>query len=326
MKQLSFTIFLLLIFFLALIFLGDLIFKTANPDPPKINYGVTFSPKYASDLKLDWKKVYLEMIDDLGVKKLRLPTYWDLGFDVTDYMLDLANKRGIEVLLVLGERQPRWPECHIPAWAKALTPSERREKLLEFIKQVVERYKDNEAVAWYQVENEPFLTSYGRGCDLYDEKMLKEEIDLVKVISNKPVVVTDSGELGDWFSALKLADIFGTTVYRDVYGPILKHTTYPLPNIFYNLKASLVKNILGQKDKKIIISELQAEPWLANNDPLTTSLDDQLKLFPLRKFQDNISYVQGLGFETAYLWGVEWWYFMKEHSHPEYLEYAKTLF
>ncbi|MFA7319047.1 MAG: hypothetical protein WC022_00385, partial [Parcubacteria group bacterium] len=40
--------------------------------------GVTFSARYASDIGLDWKEAYLATLDDLGVKKIRLPVYRDL--------------------------------------------------------------------------------------------------------------------------------------------------------------------------------------------------------------------------------------------------------
>ena len=53
---------------------------------------------------------------------------------------------------------------------------------------------------------------------------------------------------------------------------------------------------------------------------------EQAKFFPLKDFQDIISYAKKTGFDTQYLWGIEWWYWMAEHGHPEYLEYAKTLF
>ncbi|MBU4205155.1 hypothetical protein KKH26_03220 [Patescibacteria group bacterium] len=50
------------------------------PKRNELKYGVTFSQKQAMALGLDWKKTYIAMLDELGVKKLRLSAYWEYGF------------------------------------------------------------------------------------------------------------------------------------------------------------------------------------------------------------------------------------------------------
>lgn len=80
-----------------------------------------------------------------------------------------------------------------------------------------------------------------------------------------------------------------------------------------------------QTTKKTIISELQAEPW-AKEALNATAVDKQLELFSVSDFADNINVAKGTGFDQAYLWGVEWWYFMKQQGYPEYLKFAKRLF
>jgi hypothetical protein len=50
------------------------------------------------------------------------------------------------------------------------------------------------------------------------------------------------------------------------------------------------------------------------------------KIFSARDFKKYVNFAQKTGFDEVYLWGVEWWYFMKEKGYPEYLEYAKNLF
>jgi hypothetical protein len=44
------------------------------------------------------------------------------------------------------------------------------------------------------------------------------------------------------------------------------------------------------------------------------------------KFDEIISFAKGTDFAEQYLWGVEWWYWMQNHGHPEFLEKAKGLF
>ncbi len=318
---------------LGVILIGQTIFNRLYPFPNQIKMGVTFSTKYATNLKLDWKDIYLKILSDLKVKNLRIPTYWDsleakkdhFDYSQVDFMVYEASKSGAVLIMVLGERQPRWPECHIPIWAKNLTVLDRQHRILEFIEKVVNRYKNNPAITAWQIENEPLLASFGTGCDNPDDKFLKSEVKLVRGLSNKTIILTDSGELGNWVVPMQLSDIFGTTLYRDVYNSFLGYTTFPLLPYFYNLKSNLVRNLFAQSNKKTIIIELQAEPWSPGNNLYETPTNKQAKLFPLEKFKQNITFGKNTGFEEDYLWGVEWWFFMAQNGHPEYLEYAKTL-
>lgn len=41
-----------------------------------MQYGVTFSTEYAESLSLDWREVYIALLDDLGVRHFRLNAYW----------------------------------------------------------------------------------------------------------------------------------------------------------------------------------------------------------------------------------------------------------
>lgn len=283
-------------------------------------------------MKLDWRGIYTKILDDLKVKNLRIPSYWDklqkvegeYDFKETDFMLSEAGKRGSKAILILGARQPRWPECHTPAWAKSLTVSERQKALLQFIQKVVERYRDYPGVWAWQIENEPLLQGFGKDCDIPDKVFLKKEVELIRSFSNKTIIMTDSGELGYWKTSMQLSDIFGTTLYRRVHDHFFGFITYPLPPYFYPLKSSLVKNIFARNNQKTIVVELQAEPWLAGG--VFELPDQQARLFTLQNFRDYINFAQKTGFDEMYLWGVEWWYFMASQGYPEYLEYAKTLF
>lgn len=323
---------LVLVFFVILIFAGSIIFNATYRFPQKIKFGVTFSPKYAGYLKLDWKKTYTRMLDELKVKNLRVTSYWDTlqpaqnkyDFSETDYMLDEGEERGAKIILVLGVRQPRWPECHIPSWAGNLSVPERQQKILEFIQKIVERYKDNSSIWAWQVENEPLLSYFGEGCDAPDKGFLKKEVELVRSLSSKKIIMTDSGELGLWATSMEMSDIFGTTLYRKVNDKIFGYVTYPVPAYLYNIKSSLIRNIFAPKNQKTIIAELQTEPWLTGGD--FVSPDNQSKIFTVEDFASYIDFARKTGFDGAYLWGAEWWYFMEEQSHPEYLNYAKSLF
>ena len=147
-----------------------------------------------------------------------------------------------------------------------------------------------------------------------------------KLDPTRVVIITDSGEWGSWVDSLTLADTVGISVYRKSYNPSLNlYITYPFPAGMYILKSSLVKNLSGTKDKKIMVTELQAEPW--TQQAITdTVLEEQAKLFSLQDFKNIIQYSQKTGFDEHYLWGVEWWYWMESQGYPQYLDFAKELF
>lgn len=320
----KFIIFVILLFVGVL--LGQSLFNISYHFPQNIYYGVTFSPKFASELTLDWKDVYIKILDDLKVRYLRLPTYWDEDLSSVDFVLDEAQKRGVKVILVLGIRQPRWPECHILSGAKSLSVPERQEKVLEFIRMVVQKYKNHPAIFAWQVENEPLLSDFGQGCDKPDRNFLIKEVELVRSLDKRPIILTDSGELGWWVTSMQLSDIFGTTVYRTVYNKIFGFLEYPFLPYFYNVKSTLVRSIFAPSNQKTIIIELQAEPWSPDNNLADTSVEQQTSWFSVDKFKQNLNFGKSTGFDEIYLWGVEWWYFMAQKGYPQYLDHAKTLF
>lgn len=313
--------------------LGLYILAFASTEDKKSKLGVTFSPKYAYELGLNPKMTYIRILDELGVKRVRLPVYWDqietfpntLSFTQVDFYIEQALERNVEVVLVLGYKQPRWPECFAPIWVEKLMVQEKEKKILELVRKEVEHFKKYPNIVAWQVENEPYFP-YGR-CQPKISRILEKEVDLVRSLDIRPVIVTDAGEPGLWFPILKEADIFGTTLYREVWDPLFGHQTYPLPPAFYRLKWQLAEALAGKKGVEPIISELQAEPWIPQAVALPQHpIEEQAKLMPVSKIEGNIRFAKEVGFSPIYLWGVEWWYFMEKNGYPEYLEWAKELF
>lgn len=323
----------LLVAVLVFVFIGEAIFNRSYHFPKNLIYGVTFSPTYAQYLQLDWHQVFIRTLDELKVKELRIPTYWsaieknegEFSFEDVTFMITEAEKRGARVILVVGFRQPRWPECHLPEWAADLSLKQKRLKILQFIQKTTERYKDKKSVWAFQVENEPFLPFFGENCDKGDIDFLKGEVELVRSLSGKSIIISDSGELGNWIVPMQLSDIFGSTLYRDVYNPVMGYFSYPVLPYLYNIKSQIVRGIFARKNEKTIIVELQAEPWLLGATS-AKSPDQQAMVFPADRLRENIDYAKKVGFDTTYLWGVEWWFWMEKKGYPQYLEYAKTLF
>jgi hypothetical protein len=295
----------------------------------KVALGVTFSSRYAQDIKVNWQDNFLALLDDLGVKKIRIPVYWDLveknpgkyDFSELDWQIKEAAKRQAEIVLVIGQKVPRWPECAIPNWAQN-DDQIRKSRLLKFIDVAVKRYKNEPVVKFWQVENEPFL-NFGI-CPPLDVQLLDSEIGLVRLLDPaRKIIVTDSGELSLWIGAAKRADIFGTTMYRTIWKKGIGYFDYPIGPRFFHFKKWLANLFTGQEN--FIVIELQAEPWISG---FTTEkpLAEQFQSMDADKLKGNVDFAQKVGFPEVYLWGVEWWYWLKvEKDHPELWNQAKEL-
>ena len=322
----------IIFFLIILFFLVFLLSRGHIYDKDELTYGITFSEKQAKDLRLDWQKVYLAILDDLGVKKIRLSAYWNVieptngnfFWDNLDWEVKEASTRGAEIILAVGGRLPRWPECHFPNWTRGQSEEERGKSILNYIEKTVNRYKDYSQIIAWQVENEPFLSHFG-DCPKLDRKFLDKEIALVRSLDSRPIVVTDSGELSVWIPAARRADIFGTTMYRDTYSSHLKrYIHYPIGPGFFRFK----KNITSffAHPKKWIVVELQAEPWT----PVpyqNVSQAERDRTMNLEKFKEIIEFARLTGFKEFYLWGAEWWYWEREvNNNPAIWEEAKSLF
>jgi len=302
------------------------------PRAEKITWGVNFSQKHATGLGLDWQRTYLALIDDLGVKNIKLASYWDLiekregqyDFRDLDWQIKKAEEKGINLLLVIGMKSPRWPECHIPEWAKDKTKEEQQERIFNLLKEIVLRYRDSTTIKMWQVENEPFFP-FGE-CPWVDKEFVKKEIALVKTldVQTRKVLIADSGEGSLWITAAKLGDVVGTTMYEKVWVRQLGfYFTYPFKPVFYWRRAEIIKKLFN---KEVICVELQAEPWgpqLLYSSPLA----EQKKSMNLEQFKKIIGFAQNTGLKEFYLWGAEWIYWMKDiQGQPEIWQEAKKLF
>jgi len=292
--------------------------------------GITFSYKYSKDIGLDWKENFTAILDDLKIKNIRIPAYWSLiekeegvyDFSDLDWQIEEARKRNAKVTLVVGQKVPRWPECYIPEWIG--DNSDKRKKFLKiFISETVNRYKNNSAIARWQVENEPFLP-FGI-CPPLDTKLLDEEVSVVRNIdSSRPVMLTDSGELSIWIPAAKRGDVFGTTMYFTVYTKKFGYFEYPIGPNFFKFKRWLIRTFAKQNNA--IIVELQGEPWI-DEWTVNAPLEKQLKSMNAKKLRENVEFAKKTGFPEIYLWGAEWWYWVKiNHNNSDIWDTAREIY
>ncbi|SRR6056297_429002 len=312
-KKLSYFFLFLFLVFLTVFYLS----RGPVYNKEEVKYGITFSKLKAQELGLDWKKAYLDILEDLEIQKIRLAAYWSeveaqkdkYYYKDLDWQIEEAEKRDVEIILAVGGRLPRWPECHFPSWSEDLETKERESEILEYIKKTINRYKDNQNIVAWQVENEPFLSSHFGDCPSLNTDFLDKEIALVKEMDSRPVVVTDSGELSLWIPAATRADIFGTTMYRDTYSERLgRYVHYPIGPGFFHFKRNVTDWFADPR--KWIVIELQAEPW----GPVPyqeLKKEEREKTMSPQKFKEMMEFARLTGFREFYLWGAEYWYWEK---------------
>jgi len=294
--------------------------------------GVTFSSRYARELGLNPDEAYQKTLTELQPKILRLPVYWDeveknmdqYDFYQTEKYLTQAQQNKTDIILVVGFKQPRWPECFDPDWSRNLSRNQFDQKIYELVKKEVETFKRFENIKYWQVENEPFV-DFGI-CPGPNSIRLSEEIRIVKELDSRPVLITDSGELSPWLQVFNKGDVFGSTMYRVIWSPFFGQISYPIPPVLYTIKANIAKTITGNFSKPSMISELQAEPWPNNHLAITElPLEKQIELFPPERLVQNYNYASQSNLGPVIFWGVEWWYYMKLQNNPSYWFIAKMI-
>jgi hypothetical protein len=329
MRHIVFGLFLTVVGIAAIAGLG---LAMPNPVPAPPAFGASFSAPQARGLGLDWQEAYDALLDDLGVRRLRLSAYWSevepadgqFDFSILDYQMNRAAEAGASVILGVGRKLPRWPECHEPDWVQGRAEREKQERILAMLQVVIGRYNDHPALTMWQLENEPLL-DFGV-CPPEDRDFLRREEALVRLLDTAhPILITDSGELNSWLGSAQFGDVVGTTMYRTVFSSRTRRPfsyDYLFPSWLYRLKARYVRLLAG---KDVLISELQGEPWGARPFPELTPAERRALLSPerllvLRDFAERVQLPE------AYWWGAEFWYWEKVNGNAAYWDAARAFF
>lgn len=282
-----------------------------------LKVGVTFIPSYAQSLGVDPQQTMRAMIDELGVRQFRLVSYWDVGektkgkydFSQLDWQFKYAEESHSKVSLAIGLRQPRWPECHMPDWAAKLPKDQWAPLLKDYMKAVIEHYKNSPALESYQLENEYFLKVFGQ-CPDFSRDRLVDEYNYVKQLDpNHKVIISRSNNALGLPVGQPTPDEFGVSIYKRVWDKTItkRYFEYPFPAWFYGFLAGAGKILTG---KDMVIHELQAEPWPPTSIQ-SASLEEQDKSMDAQRLKDRFEYGRATGMREMYLWGAEWWYWRK---------------
>lgn len=300
-----------------------------------VQLGATFIPDYAERYGLDPQETMQAMISDLGVKRFRLVSYWTRGeaeqgtynFDFLDWQMEKAHAADAKVSLAIGLRQPRWPECHMPEWAKSMPMTEWSPKLHDYIQAVVERYRDHPALESWQLENEYFLKAFG-DCPDFTRERLVSEFNLVKDLDrNTPVVISMSNNAIGTPLYEPTPDEWAISIYKRVWDKNItkRYFEYPIPAWYYAFRAGFTEATRG---RDVFAHELQAEAWLPEGYRMETAHTEELyKSMSPDMLEHRFRYGVATGMKKVDLWGVEWWYYMKQKRHaPELWDVAREQF
>jgi hypothetical protein len=300
-----------------------------------LQMGVSFIPDYAQSLGLNPGQT-MDALINIGVKQFRIVSYWNdtepepnqYDFSQLDWEFQKAEAAHAKIILTLGLRQPRWPECHAPTWANTSEPDKDWEPQLEaFMSKVVERYKNSPSLESYQVENEYFLKGFGN-CTNFDRQRLISEYNLVKKLDpNHPIIIARSNNAIGFPVGQPRPSEFSISVYKRVWDGNLTHRylEYPFPAWFYGFIAGYQKIFLH---RNMMIAELQAEAWPPNGKSIQqTSLAEQNKSINAKRLKDRFQYGKATGMKQIDLWGAEYWYYRLKVLHdPSLWNVAKQEF
>lgn len=288
-----------------------------------LTLGVSFIPDYAQSLGVEPQQT-MDALLGIGVRNFRLVSYWSDGeptrgtydFSQLDWEFAKAEQAQAKVILTVGLRQPRWPECHAPKWIDTSQPVGNWQPELEkYMQAVVQRYRHSPALASYQLENEYFLKGFGT-CTNFDRSRLVSEYNLVKKLdpAHQIIVGRSNNALG-FPVGQPQPDEFSISVYKRVWDASVSHRylEYPYPAWFYGFLAGVQKIFLH---RDMITGELQAEAWPPNGRDITaTSLAEQNKSLDAARLKDRFDYGKATGMRGIYLWGGEYWYYRLQVLH-----------
>ncbi len=324
---------LLLVFSLFVMFGIGQWYREKHDDEPLV-IGATFIQNYAEYLEVDPRETLDAMINDLGIERFRLVSYWkdhepqpdQYDFSKLDWQFDMIEEAGGEISLTLGLRQPRWPECHGPDWAMEKPIEEWSQDLNEFMGVVIDRYKNRDVLKEYQLENEYFLSVFGDCPDHSRERLVSEYNYVKEKDPTRPLLVSRSNNATpSWPIGEPRADVVGASIYKRVYDKTVtrRYFEYPYPAWFYAFLAGATEITTG---RNTVIHELQTEAWLPEGLSMKTApLEELYNTFGPEDVAPRIKYGVDTGIRQIDVWGVEWWYSLKENRNaPEIWNNAKA--
>jgi hypothetical protein len=332
---------------LLLLFSRDFLlqYTVSNPGAANIiNIGTTFIQMNAEALNLDWKAAYKEIINEIGIKYIRIPIFWDqiepepgvFNWSAIEWQMQEAAKAKAKVLLVVGHRVPRYPECYAPTWTHDLNDQQFKQALFRMLKATVLHFKDHSALEAWQIENEPLAKILGKiwGGQQCREVIpwVAEEIQLVRSLDTHPTVVTyafspwTSSQLRDTLAFN--SDVVAITLFNKLFFRSPLYSGYIemfKMGLISPLRLAYQKAVAEHQGKQFWIAELQAEPWGPDGPYQFEHPEDAYISMNPERLAETWKYATQAGISKLYLWGAEWWLAERNKGNASMLNAVKEL-
>jgi hypothetical protein len=333
---------------------------TAHANPPPVQVGISFSPRRAAALGLDYQSAF-RRLEAMHFRVIRLSAYWSeidqKGYKQLDWLMQEAARSKQPVVLTVGMKGLGWPEFYIPgsvipATVKdgedvAADPTLRR-AAMTFVENTVFRYQSNPALLAWQVENEPFNRS-GPHRLWIGADFLGTEIATVRRLDEhqRPLIVNafshfnllfdqasarhpfDVRELlgfqadsaeRDSLTALNKRDILGLDVYTAIGYRFLGQNRLSRADSDWPDRLEALHKVAVSQGKQAWITEAQAEPWEASRETFTTPKSTSPQA--IRGIFNNLS---DAGYTTVLFWGSEYWLWRADHGDPRWLDTVRRI-
>lgn len=291
--------------------------------------GITFSHFHLSHLGMSIPSA-LDLALSYSFSHIRLGCYWNqierkkgiFDFSSVQTIVRSCEEKGQKVIMSIGIKAPRWPEFHIPSHILTTDfESEKfQEQVLLYINNCIENLRQYTCITHWQVENEP-LDPSGPQNRTIPTKLLLKEVSTVRHLDERPILLTlwgnDLESRGLFQSIYSMADVIGLDLYYSQFvRSLLGRNSYSGPRT----SKEIFRKIIDQSKKKIIITELQAEPWEKNEQGY---LSDNPQSISPELMRENIKKAMDLGVSEIILWGFEYWYYQMKKGNEEYMNVLK---
>jgi hypothetical protein len=310
-----------------------------------MEFGATFSHRHLQYLELDQNQAAKQYLK-LGFNWVRLGCYWDeiepqqkkYDFSKMEKLLSFFEKNGINVLLTVGMKAPRWPEYYLPDWIKndfnlnylgTVKPCHRlvTDNLYLYLEKTVGELKKFTCIKSWQVENEPF-NPFGEKRWKISTEVLRQEIEIVREIDKREITLNFGAGIASmpfFWKKIECLDFdnFALNIYFKA--ATIKGILMPFPYI-KNFSLQMILRLLRKVRKsgrRVFLTELQSEPWEPSE--LVSQSDNPPSFLPedLRKNLENIS---SWDIDTVFLWGYEYWLWRKlAKDDDRYWQEAKKI-
>jgi len=331
--------------------------------------GISFRPLQAESFGLN-KRETLRALLAYPFQLIRLGAYWNqiepgpgtFYPDELDWQIEAAESAGKQIILCVGPLKTfGYPEFFVPNhhWRhpfpehSLIKPSAYPTLLRatdEFIMRLVERYKQNKNIVAWQLEHEAVDPLGVEHSWRLEAAFVEEELEaLRKADPSRPVMMNGFLPtslpvlLSQWWStrdqgdslavAQRLADIVGIDYYpRHALMAVGNKTLYldGSQSLSHHLRRKRLLAWAGSHEKKLMISEGQAEPWETITTPPNPGKQGMYSCLPEQVISNYNNCMDWYGQEVslyAYLfWGAEYWILRKQGMDASYLQaFARIL-